>query len=205
MGLSGGLGAGKSTVGRLLAARGATVIDTDEVARQVLAPGSAGERAVLERFGPPVTAESGSLDRRALAGLVFSVASDRLALEAITHPLIRKEVEARLAAAEEAEGVPIVVIEIPLLDGPRRHEYSLDAVVLVEAPRDVAIERAASRGIPEDQAAARMAAQPSPAERRSASDLVINNTGDMQDLTWQIDRELWPWLLQRLATRTGAP
>ena len=216
------MGAGKSTVGRLLAARGALVIDTDEVAREVLAPGTPGERAVLELFGPSVAHEDGSLDRRALASRVFASASDRLALEAITHPLIRKEVNACLAVLEAGAGAAnprgdaravasgptghagarrrpaMVVIEIPLLDRSRRREYDLDTVVLVEAPNDIALQRATRRGIPKDEAIARMAAQPTTAERRAAADRVITNAGSLQELEAQIDHVLWLWLLQKV-------
>ncbi len=212
IGLSGGLGAGKSTVGRLLAARGAVVIDTDQVAREVLAPGGAGERAVLEHFGPSVALANGSLDRRALADLVFAVPSERLALEAITHPLIRRGVEERIASLEagaDAGATPahagatpaaartraVVVIEIPLLDAARRRDYSLDTVVLVEAPEAVAVLRAQRRGISREQAIARMAAQPTPADRRAAADRVITNTGSLRELEAQVN-DLWADLVQ---------
>ncbi len=212
-------------MGRLLAARGALVIDTDEVARLVLAPGTAGESAVLELFGPSVAHEDGSLDRRALAHRVFASPSERLALEAITHPLIRREVDARLAALEAETGAAdpsgdasastsgpggetgapkqptMVVIEIPLLDRSRRREYELDTVVLVEAPDDIALQRATRRGIPKEEARARMAAQPTTAERRAAADRVITNAGSLQELKAQIDHVLWPWLLQKVVAR----
>jgi dephospho-CoA kinase len=193
----------------LLAARGAVVIDTDQVASEVLAPGGAGERAVLEHFGPSVALDNGSLDRRALADLVFAVPSERLALEAITHPLIRRGVEERLASLEasaeasaDARATPadarpraVVVIEIPLLDAARRRDYSLDTVVLVEAPEAVAILRAQRRGISREQAIARMAAQPTPAERRAAADRVITNTGSLRELEAQVN-DLWADLVQ---------
>lgn len=193
-------------MGRLLAARGAVVIDTDQVAREVLAPGGAGERAVLDHFGPSVALDNGSLDRRALADLVFAVPSERLALEAITHPLIRRGVEERLASLEagtDASATPadaarpraVVVIEIPLLDAVRRRDYGLDTVVLVEAPEAVAVLRAQRRGISREQAIARMAAQPTPAERRAAADRVITNTGSLQELEAQVN-DLWADLVQ---------
>jgi dephospho-CoA kinase len=183
------------------------------VAREVLAPGGAGERAVLEYFGPSVARDNGSLDRRALADLVFAVPSERLALEAITHPLIRREVEERLASLEAGAsagatparaGAPpagaarpraVVVIEIPLLDAARRRDYGLDTVVLVEAPETVAVQRAERRGIPREQATARMAAQPTPAERRAAADRVITNAGSLQELEAQVN-DLWADLVQ---------
>src|SRR5579862_1149433 len=111
VGLTGGLGAGKSTVGKALATRGAAVIDADQVARRVIEPGSDGERAVLERFGPAVKGPDGHLDRQALASIVFANAPELLALEAITHPLVHDEI-ARELASSPAE---VVVIELPLL------------------------------------------------------------------------------------------
>lgn len=194
-GLTGALGAGKSTVGRLLAERGAAVIDTDDVAREILAPGSAGERAVLERFGPSVATPGGQLDRRALAALVFGSPGERLALEAITHPLIRSSVEAKLQALAEA-GPPVVVVQIPLLDRRRRAEYALEAVVLVEATSEVAYRRAATRGFSEQEVRARVAAQPSEDERRAVSDFVLPNNGTLEELEARVD-DLWAWLLER--------
>jgi dephospho-CoA kinase len=215
----------------MLAARGAYVIDTDEVAREVLARGSAGESAVLERFGPTVRAPDGGLDRRALARRVFREPADRLALEAITHPLIRQVVEARLGALEagggavaggdaragtgkigetgalHARGVAggggdtsapqplIAVLEIPLLDQPRRRQYQLDVVVLVEAPTDIALRRAAERGFSEQEARARLAAQPSQGERRAAADRVLSNSRDLSRLEESVG-QLWDWITQ---------
>lgn len=195
VGLSGGLGAGKSTIGRMLAARGAAVIDTDQVARAVLGPGSPGERAVLDRFGPIVASPEGRLDRRALAEVVFRSAPERLALESITHPLIREAVEASLHDLETA-GSEVAVVQIPLLDRPRRQDYRLDLVVVVEAPLHLALQRAAERGFSEPDARARMAAQPDPQERRAAADRVVVNDGTLEELEVQVD-ELWAWLLQR--------
>ncbi len=146
VGLTGTLGAGKSTVGKALAARGAIVIDADQVARDITAQGSPGERAVLEHFGDRARAPSGPagepphLDRKRLGDVVFSDASERLALEAITHPLIRSEVLRRVALAR----AEVVVIEIPLLDKSRKSDYGLDVVVLIDAPEKVAVQRAVS-------------------------------------------------------------
>jgi dephospho-CoA kinase len=183
----------------MLAARGAAVIDTDHVAREVLAPGSAGERAVLERFGPLVASPSGHLDRRALADLVFRSHEDRLALEAITHPLIRSIVDTKLDALAAA-GRAVAVVQIPLLDRDRRQQYCLDVVVLVDAPEEVALRRAALRGLSESDAKARMAAQPSDEERRSAADWVLPNSATLEELEARVD-ELWSWLLERSASR----
>ena len=202
VGLTGALGYGKSTVGKALAARGAAVIDADQVARDVTAPGSPGERAVLERFGDRATTRSGPaggtgrLDRKALADIVFSDEAERLALEAITHPLIRAEVLRRLALAgnDALAGNEVVVIEIPLLDGQRKVDYGLDVVVLIDAPDDVAVRRAVGRGMTETAARARTAVQPSGAQRRLLADRGLVNDGSLADLENAVD-ELWAWLV----------
>ncbi len=204
VGLTGTLGAGKSTVGKAMATRGAVVIDADQVARDVTAQGSPGERALLEHFGDRATARSGPagepphLDRRRLADIVFSDATERLALEAITHPLIRTEVLRRVALAP----AEIVVIEIPLLDKSRRFDYGLDVVVLMDAPEKVAVQRALARGMTETGARARMAAQPSGAERRLLADRVLVNDGSMEDLESAVD-ELWAWLVRKTPRGSG--
>jgi dephospho-CoA kinase len=210
VGLTGTLGAGKSTVGKALAARGAIVIDADQVARDVTAPGSPGERAVLQHFGERATArssgpgQSGQLDRKALADIVFSDAAERLALEAITHPLIRAEVLRRVALADS--GAPahdgVVVIEVPLLNEQRKLEYGLDVVVLVDAPEDVAVRRAVGRGMTEVAARARMAAQPSGAQRQRLADRALVNDGNLEDLEIAVD-ELWSWVLAKMPHRSG--
>jgi dephospho-CoA kinase len=216
VGLTGTLGAGKSTVGKALAARGAAVIDADQVARDVTAPGSPGERAVLEHFGERATARSGpagqtgQLDRKTLADIVFSDAAERLALEAITHPLIRAEVLRRAALAdsealahdEARANTPVVVIEVPLLDEQRKVDYGLDVVVLVDAPEDLAVHRAVGRGMTETAARARMAAQPSGAQRRLLADRALVNDGDLKDLEIAVD-ELWSWLLTKTPHGSG--
>lgn len=166
------------------------MIDADQVARQVLARGGPGERAVVERFGPRVVAGDGSLDRRALAQMVFAEADARLALEEITHPLIEREVARRVAALPGG----VVVIELPLLDGDRRRRFGLDVVVLVEAPKELEVERAvAQRGMAEADVWARLAAQPGPGARRSVADRVIVNDGSREALQAAAD-ELWEWL-----------
>jgi dephospho-CoA kinase len=186
IGLTGGLGSGKSTVGQALAARGAVVIDADRVARQVVEPGSAGERAVLDRFGPKVAGPDGHIDRTALAAIVFADPEELRALEAITHPLVHDEITKQLSSLE----APVVVIELPLLSRRRRPQYDLDAVVMVDTPEEMAIERALTRGMSERDVRARMAAQPTWAERRAAADWVIVNNGDKAQLERAVD-ELW--------------
>jgi dephospho-CoA kinase len=196
VGLTGGLGSGKSTVGRLLAERGAALVDTDQLAREVVAPGTPGLAAVAERFGPGFVLPDGTLDRAGLAALVFAEPSARAALEAITHPLIRALAERRLAAA----AAPVGVIEIPLLDAARRSSYRLDLVVLVDAPFEVAMSRARRRGWGEEEVRARAAAQPSDEERRLLADWVVPNGGSLSELREEVGR-LWHWLEEKAAGR----
>jgi dephospho-CoA kinase len=190
VGLSGSLGSGKSTVGRALAARGAAVIDTDQVAREVLAPGSAGAQAVLEHFGDGVLLPDGAIDRQALAAIVFTDPGQRAALEAITHPLVNQEVRRRVAGLGD---MGVVVVEIPLLDAARREQYGFDVVVLVETRPDVAVHRAVERGMAEDDARARIAAQPTAAQRRQVADRTLANDGTPAELEAAVDA-LWGWL-----------
>jgi dephospho-CoA kinase len=211
VGLAGGLGSGKSTVGKALAARGAVVIDADLVARDVVAPGSAGEEAVLDHFGTGVQRPDGHLDRAALAAIVFADSTERLALEAITHPLIRAEIDTRVAsfAAKEPDGAArttatplVVVIELPLLDRRRQQEYRFDVVVVVDAPEDVAVQRAVRRGMSEADARARLAAQPAAAERLALADRDLVNDGDLEHLERAVD-ELWAWLVVQPSSPAG--
>lgn len=192
------------------------MIDADQVARDVTAPGSRGERAVLQHFGERATARSGppgqagQLDRKMLADIVFSDPTERLALEAITHPLIRAEVLQRVALAEsEAPALgealarhQVVVIEVPLLDKQRKLDYGLDVVVLIDAPEYKAVQRAVGRGMTETAARARMAAQPSGAERHLLADRALVNDGNLEDLEIAVD-ELWSWLLAKTPHGSG--
>ncbi len=185
-------------VGRALAARGAAVIDTDRVAREMLAPGSPGARAVLDHFGDGVRRPDGSIDRQALAAIVFADPGQRAALEAITHPLVHQEVRRRVAGF----GDTVIVVEIPLLDAARRHQYGFDIVVLVEAGADVALRRAVGRGMSEADARARMTAQPTAAQRRQVADRTLANNGSRADLEAAVDA-LWGWLQTRLEPGAG--
>lgn len=194
VGLTGGIGSGKSTVGRALAARGATLIDADEVARRVVAPGTPGEQAVLARFGPAVKGPDGHIDRKALAALVFADPGELRALEGIIHPLVHDQIARELSSARGE--APVVVLELPLLSAGGRRRYDLDVVVLVEAPEDLAVSRAVSRGMSEQDVRARMAAQPTDQDRRAAADRALVNDGDMAALEQAVD-ELWAWLAAR--------
>jgi len=189
VGLTGSIGSGKSTVAGLLAAKGATVIDADRLARDVVAPGTPGYDDVVARFGPHVVAADGSLDRRALADIVFADPAALADLNAIVHPAVRAAVEEQLVelrGASTNDGV--VVLEIPLLIESGR-SYGAVAVIVVDCEEDVAIRRLVEdRGMAEVDARRRMAAQISRADRVAGADVVIDNSGSRSDLEAQADR-----------------
>jgi dephospho-CoA kinase len=187
--LTGGIGSGKSTVAELLRRRGAFVVDADQLARQVVAPGTPGFEAVVAIFGPTVVAPGGGLDRAVLATRVFGSPADLQALEEITHPLVS---EAARSAFREAPPGALLVYEIPLLNEASVRTWA--AVVLIDASDDTRLARLTLRGMSEDDARSRMAAQVPRAERRKIADHVIDNDGSEADLEAEIDR-LWPTLL----------
>ncbi|HET7489845.1 MAG TPA: dephospho-CoA kinase [Acidimicrobiales bacterium] len=186
VGLTGGLGSGKSTVAALLAKAGAAVVDADVLAREAMAPGGPAYQPVVDRFGPGVLAADGTLDRRALAAVVFSDPAARADLEGIVHPCVRAGVARRLAA--EAGG-RIVVVEIPLLAESPASRAGLDAIVVVDCPEDVAVARVVAQGrLSEADARARVAAQVSRAERLALADFVVDNGGDRAALEAEVAR-----------------
>jgi dephospho-CoA kinase len=189
VGLSGGVGSGKSTVSALLAAHGATVIDADALAREVVEPGTDGYAAVVARFGDAVVAD-GRLDRPALAKIVFNDERARADLNAIVHPLVgRRTAELMTATTPDA----IVVYDVPLLVESHM-AAGFDRVVIVEAPVELRVQRLQGRGMPERDARARIAAQASDEQRRAVADELIDNSGTREQLVAQVDA-LW----QRLA------
>jgi len=192
VGLTGGIGSGKSTAARALARRGAVVIDADAISREVVEPGQPGLAAVVERFGEGILDGDGRLDRPALAALVFADAGARGDLNAIIHPLVAAESARRMAAAPADS---VVVLDVPLLVEAAKSGY--DVVVIVEAPPDVRIERLVGRGMTADDARKRMAAQASDQERRKVADIVLDNSGSEEDLEAQID-SLWAQLTASL-------
>jgi dephospho-CoA kinase len=183
IGLTGGIASGKSTVERLFAAYGIPIIDSDVIAREVVAPGTPGLAQVRARFGDEVLLADGGLDRRALRRLVFADPAARRDLEAIVHPLIRSAMAERSAAA----GGPYQINVIPLLvEGGRR--ATLDRVLVVDCPEALQIERVMQRDhITEAEARAILAAQVSRSERLAAADDVIVNDGDAAALQAQVD------------------
>ena len=195
VGLTGGIGSGKSTVARLLAERGAVVVDADVLARDAVAPGTPGFAAVLERFGAGVITPDGSLDRAALGRLVFADEEARRDLEAVVHPYVGRRTSELVAAAGAGA---VVVHDVPLLV-EKRLRAGYDVVVVVDASDDTRVARlAATRGMSEEDAWAVMAAQSSRAERLATADVLLDNDGDLEHLERQVDR-LWADLRDRLS------
>lgn len=188
VGLTGGIGSGKSTVSALLAKRGAVVVDADLIARQVVEPGGVAYAAIVQRFGDGVLAADGTLDRAALAAVVFRDDEERKALEAITHPAIQGEMARQMAtAAPDA----VVVLDIPLLKQKRE---PMAGIIVVDVNEEVAIGRlVAQRGFDEGDARRRVAAQISRDERRRLADVLVDNSGDLAHLEDEIDRA-WAWI-----------
>ena len=182
VGLTGGIGSGKSAVSERLAALGAVVLDGDKAARAVVEPGTPGLAAIAEAFGPGVLRGDGTLDRPGLASIVFSDEKARATLNAITHPLIHAHITAAEEAAAAAGGPgTIVVHDIPLLaEGQRSSDFNV--VIVVDVPPELQVTRLAGRGLPEDQARARMAAQASREQRLAIATIVIDNSGTLADL-----------------------
>lgn len=184
IGLTGGIGSGKSTVSALLAARGALVIDADRIAREVVQPGTPGLAAVVEAFGEKVLTAGGSLDRPALAAIVFGDPEARQRLDGIVHPLVRA-CSAELAAA--APGDAVVVHDVPLLVETGQ-AGSYDLVLVVQADPEVRVRRLVQRGLDEADARARMAVQADDDQRRAVADVVLDNSGTEAELAAQVDR-----------------
>lgn len=191
VGLTGGIGSGKSTVSAMLAARGAVVVDADRLAREAVAVGTPGLASIVDRFGGDVVAGDGSLDRGALAGVVFDDPAALADLNAIVHPPVRAAVRRRL---DELTGTDaVVVLEIPLLVESGQ-SYGESAVIVVDCPEDLALRRLVEgRGMDEADARRRMAAQVPRADRLAAADVVIDNSGSRPALEAQVDR-LWATL-----------
>ncbi len=187
IGLTGGIASGKSTVAGLLAKRGAVVIDADQIARDVVEPGTPGLAAVTRTFGDSVIANDGRLDRRALGALVFTDSAALARLNAIVHPLVRAEVARRIDEYTQDE---VVVYDVPLLV-EAAVDHPFDLIVVVEAPPAVRENRLVNlRGLTRDQAHARIQNQASDEARRAVADVVIDTRGSMADTVAQVDA-LW--------------
>jgi dephospho-CoA kinase len=185
VGLTGGIGSGKSTVADCFAALGVPVIDTDVVARELTAPGGATLEAIRKAFGETVMQAEGNLDRAALRHLVFSDAGARRRLEAILHPRIRQAVEQALAKLT----TPYALIVIPLLVETGAYRGVLNRVLVVDCPEEKQIARVKARsGLAEEEVKAILAAQVSRAERRAAADDILLNTGSPEALCAEVEQ-----------------
>ena len=192
VGLTGGIGSGKSTVARMLVQRGGVVVDADAIAREVVEPGTPALAALVEAFGPEILQPDGALDRAALAERAFVTDETRKQLEAITHPAIGEEFLRQVAAAPP-DG--IVVHDVPLLvESKRGFEYG--AVIVVEAPLELRLVRLEERGVPRDDAERRIALQATDEDRRKVATWVVDNSSDLTHLEAQIDK-IWPQLVER--------
>jgi dephospho-CoA kinase len=194
VGLTGGIGSGKSAVAERLVQRGAVLIDADQVARDVVAPGGPAYQPLIDRFGPGILAPDGTIDRKALAAVAFADEETRLELNAITHPAIGV---AMMQARDLHEGTDdIVVLAIPLLKAVHRETVKLDTVVVVDCPTDVALERLLTqRGFDRADAEARIRSQISREERCAEADYVLDNSGDLAALETEVAK-LWDWLVE---------
>jgi dephospho-CoA kinase len=184
IGLTGGIGSGKSTVAGLLAARGARIVDADRIAREVVEPGTPGLEAVAAAFGPGVLTPDGALDRPALAAVVFADAEARRRLDGIVHPLVRARAAEVVAAAPPDA---VVVQDVPLLVETGQ-AGSYDLVLVVEADLDTRVRRLVGRGVSEEDARARIAAQATDEQRRAVADVVLDNSRTVEDLETQVER-----------------
>lgn len=190
VGLTGGIGSGKSSVAQLLRDLGATVVDADVLAREVVAPGTEGLAQVARTFGPQVIGSDGALDREAMAEVVFADPSARQRLEAIIHPRVRARATEIEAAARAGDPAAVVVHDVPLLVETGQQQ-SYDVVLVVDVEPEVQVRRLVEqRGMAQEQARARIAAQIDRQARLAAADVVIDNSGTRDDLARRV-RQVW--------------
>lgn len=193
VGLTGGIGSGKSTVAEMLRQRGAVVIDADEVSHEVVEPGRPAYDEIVARFGGEIVLPDGRIDRPGLAEAVFGDDGARMDLNAIVHPRVGAEMMQRIAGAGEDT---VVVCDVPLLAEAQARAYPM--VIVVEASRERRLDRLEGRGVDRRDAEARMAVQATDEERRALADVIIHNDGSIEQLEPQVD-ELWTELQRRKA------
>jgi dephospho-CoA kinase len=199
VGLTGGIGTGKSTVARMLEKRGAVVFDADVLARQAVAPGTPGFDKVVERFGPNVLAPGGGLDREALASIVFSDPAARRDLEGIVHPEVRRMFAE--GCEEYRDSDRVVVFSAPLLVETGMHT-AFDLLIVVSAPVATQIERLMrDRGMAERDVQARIAAQLPLEAKAEVADVLVDNEGTLEDLEGRVE---WVWRDLDALARAGA-
>ncbi len=198
VGLTGGIGSGKSTVSARLAELGARIVDADAITRQVQEPGTEVFAAIVERFGPDIVGPDGALDRAALATIVFTDPDELKALNKIVHPAVGVEINRQLSEAADTDDV--VVLDVPLLVETGRE--GLAGLLVVDLDEDVAVRRLVEqRGFSEEDARARMGRQATRDERRAKADRVLDNGGTREELLAQVD-EAWAWM-RGLGTTDG--
>ncbi|MYG94280.1 MAG: dephospho-CoA kinase [Acidimicrobiia bacterium] len=202
VGLTGGIGAGKTSVAHRFGELGAVVIDVDAIGREVLEPQNPAAQAVIEVFGQKIIDKNGNIDRAKLAAEVFAQPERLKALEIISHPAINAVLEQRLAAFAERVDVDVVVLDMAVLiesclgQLPSGKGYS--RVVVVEAPEEVRMRRLIRRGLNKQQAKARMDSQASDRQRRALANYVIHNNGSLDDLADAVDK-VWDKLISNHA------
>lgn len=191
IGLTGGIGSGKSTVSDLLAGKGAVIVDADAITRDVQQPGTDTFAAMVERFGKGIVGPDGALDRNAVADIVFNDPDALADLNHIVHPAVGAEIASRMKALAESDDV--VVLDVPLLvESPRA--YPVAGLLVVDVDPEIAVHRVVvQRGMREDDVRARMTRQASREQRLARADRVIDNSGDLDDLARQVD-EAWEWI-----------
>ena len=185
VGLTGGIGSGKSTVSRLLERRGAVVIDGDRIAREIVEPGEPALAEVVDRFGRDILQADGTLDRAGLAAIVFPDPEALAALNSIMLPRIARRI-AELTEQAERDGAEVVVQDSPLLVETEAHD-DFDAVLVVQAPLDARLDRLVARGLDRADAQARMDRQATDEQRAAVADIVLDNSGDEAALEAQVD------------------
>ncbi len=200
LGLTGGIGSGKSTVSAALAERGAVVIDADGVVRELQAPGGAVLAAMVEHFGDGILAADGTLNRQAVADIVFTDAEQLKALNAIVHPAVGTEIDARIEAQRSLDN--IVVLDIPLL--VENKPYAPEGVIVVDTDPEIALDRLVRfRGFSADDARARMSRQATREQRLAEADFVVPNDGTPEELSPHINA-CWEWINELKSAKGSA-
>ena len=200
LGLTGGIGSGKSTVSAALAARGAVVIDADAVERELQTPGGSVLAAMVEAFGDGILNSDGTLDRQGVANIVFNDTEQLAVLNGIVHPAVGAEIDARIEAQRATDN--IVVLDIPLL--VENKPYAPEGVIVVDTDPEVAVSRLVEfRGFDAADARARMARQATREQRLAEADFVVSNDGTPADLEPQIDA-CWTWITGLVAARSAS-
>ncbi len=190
LGLTGGIGSGKSTVSAEFARRGAIVIDADLVVRELQSPGGAVLAAMVEHFGDGILAEDGTLNRQAVADIVFNDPEQLKALNAIVHPKVGEAIDGRIDAQRETDNV--VILDVPLLVESKA--YETEGIIVVDTDPEIAVQRLVEfRGFNADDARARMKLQATREERRAVAAFIVPNDGSQEDLMGHID-ECWTWI-----------